>query len=161
MRGNEATSGAKQNFVLGGLIVRLLENATHWHSHDISDREFLATDIEGIESIGADGAVFEEVILGFGELLACLVLAEAVAPSAHSCRLDGKDKVVVVGAVEEWHETLFASEALVDEQIPLVVAYRVVKVDGLHLSAVTFKLVDGHENPTRWCEILVRPRAIV
>jgi len=28
--------------------------------------------------------------------------------------LDGKDKVGVVGAVEEWHEALFACEALVD-----------------------------------------------
>ena len=63
-------SGAKQNFILGELIVRLLENATHWHSHDISDRKFLATDIEGVESVGAGGAVFEEVFLGFGELLA-------------------------------------------------------------------------------------------
>lgn len=70
MRGNEAMSGAKQNFVLGGLIVRLLENATHCHYYDISDKEFLATDIEDIESVGADGAVFEEVILGFGEILA-------------------------------------------------------------------------------------------
>lgn len=70
MNGNEAMSEAKQNFVLGGLIVRLLENATHWHSHDISDRELLATDIEGVESVGASGAVFEEVFLGFGELLA-------------------------------------------------------------------------------------------
>jgi len=26
--------------------------------------------------------------------------------------LDGKDKVGVVGAVEEWHEALLASEAL-------------------------------------------------
>ena len=99
-------SEAKQNFVLGGLIVRLLENTTHWHSHDISDRKILATDIEGIESVGASGAVFEEVFLGFGEFLARLVLAEAVAPSAAPCRLDGKDKVGVVGAVEERHESL-------------------------------------------------------
>lgn len=154
-------SGAKQNSVLGGLTVRLLENATHWHSHDISDREFLATDIEDIESVGAGGAVFEEVFFGFGEPLARLVLAEVVAPSAHSCRLDDKDKVGVVEAVEEWHEALFVSEALVDEQIHLVVAHRVVKVDGLHLPAVAFKLVDGHENPARWCEDLLRPRAIV
>ena len=39
---------------------------------------------------------------------------------------------------------LFASGALVDEQIHLVVAHRVVKVDGLHLPAVAFKLVDDH-----------------
>ena len=47
--------------------------------------EFLATDIEGVESVGAGGAVFEEVFFRFGEFLARLVLAEAVAPSAHSC----------------------------------------------------------------------------
>ena len=101
MRGNEATSGAKQNFVLGGLIVRLLENTTHWHSLDISDREFLATDIEGVESIGAGGAVFEEVFFRFGEFLARLVLAEAIAPSAHSCRLDDKNKAGIVATVEK------------------------------------------------------------
>jgi hypothetical protein len=39
-------------------------------SHDISDRKFLATDIEGVESVGAGGAVFEEVFLGFDEFLA-------------------------------------------------------------------------------------------
>jgi len=33
-------------------------------------RELLATDIEGVESVGASGAVFGEVFLGFGELLA-------------------------------------------------------------------------------------------
>jgi hypothetical protein len=75
--------------------------------------------------------------------------------------LDGKDKVGGVGAVEEWHEALFASEALVDEQIHLVVAHRVVKVDGLHLPAMAFKLVDDHENPVRWWEALLRPREIV
>jgi len=47
-----------------------LHYATYRHSHDISDRKILATDIEGIESVGAGGAVFEEVFLGFGELLA-------------------------------------------------------------------------------------------
>lgn len=41
------------------------------------DGEFLAADVEGVECVGA------------------------VAPSAASWRLDGKDKVGVVGAVEE------------------------------------------------------------
>ena len=93
-------------------MVRLLENATHWHSDDILDREFLATDIDGIESVGADGAVFEEVFLGFGELLACLVLAEAVATSAHSCRLDDKNKAGIVATAEKRHKALLSSEAL-------------------------------------------------
>ena len=55
---------------MGGLIVRLLENATHRHSHNIADWEFFAADIKRVESVGAGGAVFEEVFLGFGELLA-------------------------------------------------------------------------------------------
>ena len=63
--------------------------------------EFLATDIEGVESVGAGGAVFEEVFFRFGEFLARLVLAEAVAPSAHSCRLDGKNKARIVATVEK------------------------------------------------------------
>ena len=126
--------------------------------HDVVVGEFLVADAEGVECVGA---VFEEIFFRFGELLARLVLAEAVASSAHSCRLDAKDKVEVVGAVEEWHEALFASEALVDEQIHLVVAHRVAKVDGLHLLTVALKLVDDHENPTRWWEVLIRPRAIV
>ena len=78
-----------------------LHHTTNWSVHDVVNGELLATDIEGVESVGTVGAVFEEVFLGFGEFLARLVLAEAVAPSAHSCRLDGKDKVGVAGAVEE------------------------------------------------------------
>ena len=81
------------------------------------DGEFLATDIEGVESVGSVGAVFEEVFFTLWELFAWLVLAEAVATSAASCRLDGKDKVGIVGAVEERHETLFTSEALIDKEI--------------------------------------------
>jgi hypothetical protein len=50
------------------LGVTLLHSQTL--SHDISDRKFLATDIEGVESVGAGGAVFEEVFLGFDEFLA-------------------------------------------------------------------------------------------
>jgi len=63
--------------------------------------------------------------------------------------------------LKKGHKALLASEALVDEQIHLVVAHRVVKVDGLHLPAVAFKLVDDHENPARWREALLRSRAIV
>lgn len=42
-------------------------------------RNFLAADVEGIKSIGAVDAVFEEVFFAFGELFAGLVFAEAVA----------------------------------------------------------------------------------
>lgn len=41
--------------------------------------------------------MFVETLFRFGEFLARLVLAEAVATSADSCRLDGEDKVGVIG----------------------------------------------------------------
>ena len=47
-----------------------LHHTTNRYVHDVVNGEFLATDIEGVESVGAGGAVFEEVFLGFGELLA-------------------------------------------------------------------------------------------
>ena len=47
--------------------------------------KLLAADIERIEGIGAVGMVFEKVFFGLRLLLHRLVLAEAVAPSLHSC----------------------------------------------------------------------------
>ncbi len=44
--------------------------------------KFLATDVEGIESVGAIGLVFEQVFFGLRELFAELVFVEAVASSA-------------------------------------------------------------------------------
>ena len=58
--------------------------------------------------------------------------------------MDGKNKIGVVGAVEEWHESQLAHKALVDEEIFLVVAHRVAEIDSLHQPAVAFKLVDDH-----------------
>lgn len=43
--------------------------------------EFLCTDVEGIESVGAVGAVFEQVFFGLGKFFAGLVFADAVAPA--------------------------------------------------------------------------------
>ena len=45
-------------------------------------RELLAADVEGIESIGAVGAMFEEIFFGLGKFLAGLVFVEAVASAA-------------------------------------------------------------------------------
>lgn len=47
-------------------------------------RELLAADVEGIESVGAVGAVFEEVFFGLDKFLAGLVFVEAVASSAYT-----------------------------------------------------------------------------
>ena len=43
------------------------------------ERKFLAADVECIESVGAVGAVFEEVFFRFGKFFAAFVLAETVA----------------------------------------------------------------------------------
>ena len=67
------------------------------------EREFFATDVEGIEGICAVGAVFEQVFLALRELFAGLILAEAVATVGGTGGLNSKDKVFVVRAVEERH----------------------------------------------------------
>ena len=46
--------------------------------------ELLAADVEGVEGIGAIGAVSEKVFFGLRLLLHRLVLAEAVASPLHS-----------------------------------------------------------------------------
>ena len=120
----------------------VLSHPTHANWVQIVLWELLAADVEGVEGIGAVGAVFEEVFLRLGLLLHRLVLAEAVSPTLHSCGLDGKDEVVVVLAVEVRHEALLAREPLVDEEILLVMAHRVAKVPVNDLPAVAFKLVD-------------------
>ena len=48
---------------------------------------------------------------------------EAVAPACDSGRLDCKDEVIVVLAVEEGHESQLALECLVDKQVFLVMAH--------------------------------------
>ena len=75
--------------------------------------KLLAADVEGI---GAVGTMFEKVFFGLRLLLHRLVLAEAVAPSLHSCGLDGEDKVIVVLAVEVRHQSLLTSK---DEYLSL------------------------------------------
>ena len=106
--------------------------------------ELLAADIEGIEGIGAIGAVFEKVFFGFGLFFHTFVLAEAVASSLHSCTLDGEDKVIVVLSVEVRHEALLPGKALIDEKVFLIMSHRVAEVHVNDLPAVTFKLMDHH-----------------
>ena len=106
--------------------------------------ELLAADIEGVEGIGAVGAVFEKVFLRFGLLLHALVLAEAVASALHSGGLDGEDEVIVVLAVEVRHEALLAGKALVDQQVLFIVAHRVAEIHVNHLPAMTLELMADH-----------------
>lgn len=110
------------------------------------EREFLAADVEGVEGIGAVGAVFEQVFLGFGELFAGLILAEAVAATADARGLYGENQVLVVRAVEERHEPLLSGKGVVDEKILLVVSHRVSDVHGLAAPALPLELMDY--NPT-------------
>ena len=106
--------------------------------------ELLAADVEGVEGIGAVGAVFEEVFFGLRLLLHGLVLAEAVTSSLHSCGLDGQDKVIVVLAVEVRHQALLPGKTLIDEKILFIMSHRVAEVHVDDLPAVAFKLVDNH-----------------
>ena len=103
--------------------------------------EFFAADEEGIEGVGAVGAVFEKVLLRFGEFLASLVFTEAIAPSGDSSGLNGEEEVVVVLAVEEGHEPLLSCEGLVDEEVLLVVAHGVAEIDIVDLPSVALELV--------------------
>ena len=83
--------------------------------------ELLAADVEGVEGIGAVGTVLEEVFFVFGLLLHGLVFAAIalalclqrnVASTLHSGRLEGKDEIVIVLAVEVRNEALLAGETL-------------------------------------------------
>ncbi len=103
--------------------------------------EFSAADVEGIEGVGAVGAVFEQVFFGFGELFAGFVFTEAVAPSAYSGRLNGEDKVFVVGAVEGRHEALLTCESLVYEQVFFIMAHRVAEVHSVYLPPPALKFM--------------------
>ena len=76
------------------------------------DGEFFGTDVESIESVGAVGAVFEEVFFRFGKFFAAFVLAETVATAAHAGCLNGEDKVVVILSVEERHKALLAGQKI-------------------------------------------------
>ena len=75
-------------------------------------RKFLAADVESIESVGAVGAVFEEVFFRFGKFLAAFVLAETVSAAAYAGCLNGEDKVVVILPVEERHKALLAGQKI-------------------------------------------------
>ena len=47
-----------------------LHHSTNRYIYDVVDWELFATDVEGVESVGAVGAGFEEVFFRFGEFLA-------------------------------------------------------------------------------------------
>ena len=112
------------------------------------EREFFAADVEGIERIGAVGAVFEQVFFGLGELFAGLILAEAVATVGDTGGLDSKDKVFVIRAVEERHKLLLLGEGVVDEKTLLVVVHRVYLTLSLLLSMRRFS-IPRHTDSTR------------
>ena len=107
-------------------------------------RELFAPNIQRIESIRSIRAVLQKVLFRFRILLCGFVLAEAIATAFHTSRLNGKDKVIIVLAVEVRHQPLFASKALVDEQVLLIMSHRVAEVNILHLPTMAFKFMDDH-----------------
>ena len=121
-----------------------LHHATGVDGIEVVLWKLLTTDVEGVESVGAIGAVFEEVLFGFVIFLARLVLAEAVASTLHSSRLDGEGKVIIVLAVEERHQALLPGKDLVDEKVLLVMAHWVAEVDIDDLPPVRLELFLYH-----------------
>lgn len=71
-------------------------------------RELFTADIQRIESICAISAMLQQVLLCFGVLLSGLVFAEAIATTFHASGLNGKNKIVIVLAIEIRHEPLLA-----------------------------------------------------
>ena len=59
-------------------------------------RKLLTANIQRIKSICSIGAMLQQVLLRFRILLCGLVFTEAIAIAFHSCRLYGKNKVIVV-----------------------------------------------------------------
>ncbi len=70
--------------------------------------KLLAPNIQRIESICAIGAVLQQVLLSFRIFLCRLVLSETVSTTFHASRLNGKNKIIIVLAVEIRHEPLLA-----------------------------------------------------
>ena len=66
-----------------------LHYTTHTYWVSVMLCELLTPYKDGIESIGAVGAVFEKVLFQLRILFHGFVLSEAVAPALHSCGLDG------------------------------------------------------------------------
>ena len=85
-------------------------------------------DVERVESIGAIGAVLEQVFLGLRELLARLVLAEAIPTGQHTGRLDGDEQGFVIIDIEVGSKSLLSRESGIDKQVLLVVPHGVTKV---------------------------------
>ena len=71
-------------------------------------RKLFTPNIQRIESICTIGAMLQQVLLRFGILLRGLVFAKAIATAFHSCALYGKNKVIIVLAIEIRHEPLLA-----------------------------------------------------
>ena len=88
-------------------------------------RELFTADIERIESIRAVGTMLKQVLFGLRLFLHRLVLMEAVPTPLYSSRLDSEYQIIVILAVEERHQALLTSKALIDEQVLLIMAHRV------------------------------------
>lgn len=71
-------------------------------------RKLLTANIQRIKSISAIGTMLQQVLLRFGVILSELVFAKIVPSTLHTCRLYGKNKVIIVLFYECWlHSTKF------------------------------------------------------
>ena len=88
----------------------------HRYIRHLTLRKLLASYIHRIEGIRAVRSVFEEVFFRLRQFFPSLILMEAVASTSDSSRLNSKDKIIIVLAVEERHKPLLPGKSLVDEQ---------------------------------------------
>ena len=107
-------------------------------------RKLLTPNIQRIKSICAIGAMLQQVLLRFRILLCRLIFAKAISSTFHASRLNSKNQVIIILAIEVRHEPLFASKALVDEQVLFIMAHGVAKIYILHAPAMTFKLMHNY-----------------
>ena len=88
--------------------ISYLSHSTNCHPIKIMLRELLTPNIQRIKSICTIGAMHQQVLFGFGIFLCGLVFAEDVSSAFHTCRLNGKNKIIVVLTVEVRHQALLA-----------------------------------------------------
>ena len=71
-------------------------------------RKLITLNIQRVKSICAIGTMLQQVLLLFGIFLCGLVFAKAISSTFHPCTLYGKNKIIVVLAIEIRHQALLA-----------------------------------------------------
>ena len=118
----------------------------------MGDREFLYADEQGVERIGAVGAVLELVFFRFSQFLAPFILATVI----DSCGANRQEEVAVIILVDEHEVVRLTDEHTVDEQLLLDVRH--LSADALVNDIPPVPLQDGNN---RSMEVVVVQRIVI